>query len=222
MATFIKNNCECCQPAVCESCDPCANTITTTKQFLAPGSEPQEGVILLPNTVTVQLADINLLPCGCDFPCFPTIACSSAECEPTYGFSLCDECALARAEILTTLYDPIVFSYYTNVPSSPFAQYEACPQGTCGSCVQAAPPDTIFVLGQYIGYQSSGAGVYIGNASYGVCEGYGQLFRSCGLIAETGNSLTYAGIINDPSYASPAYSGASCVNGRGGTATITW
>jgi hypothetical protein len=215
MATFIKNNCECCQPAVCESCeDPCANTITTTKQFLAPGSEPQEGVILLSDTITVQLANIQIRPCGCDYPDpFSQVPCTSGLCDPY----LCEACEANIATELATLYDPKVLEYeYT-----PFVPYMPGYKG--GGCVYAAPPNTIFVLGDFnnpFPFPNAG-GVYIGNAPYGVCDGYGQYFYSCGLIAETENSLTYAGGIGYP-YSSGFPPSSGFMQGSGGTATITW
>jgi hypothetical protein len=209
MATFIKNNCECCQPAVCESCNPCANSITTTKQFLAPGSEPQEGVILLPNTVTVQLANIDIRPCGCDSPYYPTIPCGSPECEVTIGFSLCEDCELSRAGVISTLYDPKVVEYYDGGVDGISGYF------SFGGYVPALSPNNIFVLGTR-DYAGPCNNIYIGNAPPYVCDGYGQYFYSCSLIAETANSLTYAGSIGWP------LSGAIFVHGSGGTATITW
>jgi hypothetical protein len=210
MATFIKNNCECCQPAVCESCeDPCANTIYTTKQFLSPGSDPQEGVILLPNTITVQLANIQIRPCGCTIfdPDYRQVPCTAGLCPEGY----CEYCAELVATELATLYDPKVLYY----EYSPFDPYMPAYRG--GGCVYAAPPNTIFVLGDLLNPFFSNAGVYIGSAPYGICEGYGQYFYSCGLIAETENSLTYAGGVGYP-YSDGTYG----MQGWGGTATITW
>jgi hypothetical protein len=116
---------------------------------------------------------------------------------------------------LPTLYDPKVL-YYENGPS--IGGYQGTGYLAGGGCVYAVEPNTIFVLGDF-NYPfpiANDGGVYIGNAPYGVCDGYGQYFYSCGLIAETENSLTYAGGIGYP------YSNLYGLQGWGGTATITW
>jgi len=117
MSIFIKDFCSTCPPTaceappVCEGCDPCAHAITTTKQFLAPGSEPQEGVILLPETITVQLANIQIAPCGCTiFDPYSQVPCTSGLCYDGY----CEGCAEQVAMQLTTLYDPKVLYYEIN------------------------------------------------------------------------------------------------------------
>ena len=89
--------------------------------------------------------------------------------------------------------------------------------GGFGGYVPAATPNNIFLLGfTGIPYGYLCCCTYIGTAPYGVCDGYGQHFLSCGLIAETENSLTYAGGIGYP------YSDSFGIQGSGGTATITW
>jgi len=204
MATYIKNRCETCQSTlICEVEDLCANVITTTKQFLAPGSTPQSGVILLPNTITVQLANIQIRPCGCTIfnPGFQQVPCTDGLCAE----GQCDYCAELVATEFATLYDPKVLEY-EYFPLDPYM-----PGYKGAGCVYGAPPNTIFVLGEFR--------VYIGSAPYGVCDGYGQYFYACGLIAETENSLTYAGTVeNAYPYSDSTYG----MQGYGGTATITW
>jgi hypothetical protein len=123
----------------------------------------------------------------------------------------CEFCAEQVAIDLPTLYNPKVLEYAFS-PTLGVNGYFS------GGCVYAAEPNTIFVLGDF-NYPfpiPNAGGVYIGNAPFGVCDGYGQYFFSCGLIEETENSLTYAGGIGYP------YSNSYGLQGWGGTATITW
>ncbi len=107
MATFIKNNCDCCQPAVCDECGSCANTITTTKQFLAPGSEPQDGMIIVSRFI-LNLSGLELCPCinseNPSLPCTP-------EMQEHWDYLV--------NNIYSSLSNPIVLEYYaTNTPPS--------------------------------------------------------------------------------------------------------
>jgi hypothetical protein len=80
MATFIKNFCSTCPPTACEAppvCDGCC--IAPSQLFLAPGSEPQEGMIIV-NRFIINMSGVTLCPCEDNpdplepFPCGPIYA----------------------------------------------------------------------------------------------------------------------------------------------------
>jgi hypothetical protein len=122
----------------------------------------------------------------------------------------CEACGENIASQLTTLYDPKVVEYFSGGGYGDISGYF-----NYGGYVPALSPNNIFVLGtrDYVGPCNN---IYIGNAPPYVCGGYGDYFYSCSLIAETANSLTYAGGLNS------RYSTPNMMQGQSGTATITW
>jgi len=210
---FIKNKCDCCQPAVCEECG--CPAITTSKRFLAPGSEPQEGAIIV-SEFTLQLADIEFCPCGCfSFGSGEAVVvpCSSGECD-SYGCAACEETIAGTGFFdqmlgIGNLYNPMTLTYYSSTdPVNPefgsqpgYYNIETTPHGGA----VAANPDVLFVPNE----------VFVRPSIFSTQI---EWFRAECLIAETENSLTYQGVI----YGSNCFSTPSSPNTRGGTATLTW
>jgi hypothetical protein len=90
-------------------------------------------------------------------------------------------------------------------------------------CIQALPPNNLFVPGQT--YWTGDHGLTIAMSTYGACDsGAGRLFASNCLISETENSLTYSGLLFTDCYSKIATGFDPLINkyAKGGTATLTW
>jgi hypothetical protein len=199
MATFIKNNCECCQPAVCDEC-----CIAPSQLFLAPGSEPQEGMIIV-NSFTFQAADLYICPCGNVF---------DGPCPIPDSPEFCALCESNKSEVLSYIYNPITLNYFAS-----YDPYNPNGEGPVAGYYGPSP-----------GYNFPFAGVYAADPNIpfyilGVTYRHGFFGPSAGLyfqsnciISETANSLTYSG----EAIGGLCYSGPYVVNAQGGTVTITW
>jgi hypothetical protein len=134
-------------------------------------------------------------------------------CDP----DLCESCVENIATRLPYLYIPRVLEYVAPTPYGWRPGYEYYDGYGNAVYVPAKGPNEIFVLGVFNeGFGICGNVYAATNAAFGVCDGYGQSFMGCALIAETANSLTYAGATNSQ------YSDYQFMLGQGGTATITW
>jgi hypothetical protein len=200
VATFIKNNCDCCQPAVCDECGS-SSCITTSKQFLPPGSTPQSGVIIA-NSFTLQLADLEFCPCG-NFDCG---TCPN-DCGP-----FCSMCESNQSSVISSIYSPITLAYYSSSngdnpnPGDAPGYYGPSPYFSDPfAAVYASNPNTIFVP----------ASIEVVKAFYDYSSIY---FQAGCLISETSSSLTFRGSFDS----APCFSGIGVANAQRGTATLTW